>query len=108
MNTTKYELELIKLQQREFQSLVAESSGEELGQCAKLLAMYIAVYKKQFGDIPVEDLLKISDSVSMDQDLSGIIQDGIEEAASMLQMVRDEKRQKTNSFYYNPTFSSIN
>ncbi len=108
MTVTKIELDQIKQQQLEFQDLVADCNRNELGQCAKLLAMYVAVYKQQYGDIPVESLLQISATVAVDQDISKIIQDGIEEASTMLRMVRDEQRQEQDSFYYSLASNTIN
>jgi len=108
MSTAKSELDMIKEQQIEFQSLVQQCDRSELGQCAKLLAMYIAVYKQQFGDIPVESLLTMSETVTVDYELSQIIQNGIEEASSMLRMVLEEKQQVNGSFFYNASSAAIN
>ena len=94
MSVTKTELDLIKQQQIEFQDLEQDSNRNELGQCTKLLAMYIAIYKQRYGDIPVETYMQISEELAVNQELSQIIQDGIEEASTMLRLVRNDQRQE--------------
>ena len=108
MSTGKIELDQIKKQQLEFQDLVDECNRNELGQSAKLLAMYIAVYKQEFGELPIENLLNMSESLLVGQELSQIIQDGIEEASSMLRMVHNEQQRPKATFYYKPSCSTIN
>ncbi len=107
MSVTKNELDLIKQQQIEFQDLVQDSNRSELGQCTKLLAMYIAIYKQRYGDIAIESYMQISEDSSVNQELSQIIQDGIEEASTMLRMVRNDQRQEQNLYYY-PASNTIN
>ena len=108
MSTGKIELDQIKKQQLEFQDLVEECNRNELGQCAKLLAMYIAVYKQEYGELPIENLLNMSETLLVGQELSQIIQDGIEEASSMLRMVHNEQQMPKATFYYKPSCSTIN
>ena len=55
-----------------------------MGQLAKFLAMYIAVYKQQHGELPIDSLLQVTESALANQELSQIIQSGIEEATTML------------------------
>ncbi len=108
MSITKNELELIKRQQLDFEGLVQDCNREELGQCAKLLAMHIAVYKQQYGEIPVKNLAQIAETVSVNQEISQVIQNGIEEASDMLRMVRNEQRRDKSSFYCTQNSNSIN
>ena len=108
MHLTDRELDIIRRQQEDFQELVQECNHEELGQCAKLLAMYVAVYKQQFGELPMDNLMEDSESALANQEISTIVQNGIEEASTMLQMVRNEERQQNHSFYYYPSEQSIN
>jgi len=108
MSTGKIELDQIRKQQLEFQDLVEECNQNELGQCAKLLAMYIAVYKQEYGELPIENLVNMSETLLVDQELSQIIQNGIEEASSMLRMVHNEQRRPKTCFYYNPSYGTIN
>ncbi len=108
MSVSKNELESIKQQHVDFHDLVQECNHVELGQCAKLLAMYVAIYKQRYGELPLENLSHMVDTPAVNQELSQIIQEGIEEASTMLRMVRDEQRQQQRSFYYYPAEYSIN
>ena len=107
MSVSKNELDAIKQQQIDFQYLVEECNRDELGQCAKLLAMYVAIYRQRYGDLPVENLSQISQASAVNEELSQIIQDGVEEASKMLRLVRDEHRQQQRSFYYYPAQNTI-
>ncbi|MFT7461072.1 MAG: hypothetical protein ACI909_003764, partial [Planctomycetota bacterium] len=100
--------ELIKQQQIEFKDLVQECNRDELGQCAKLLAMYVAIYKQRYGDLPLDKLTDFSESSEVNKEMSKIIQDGIEEASEMLRLVRDDQRQQQRSSYYYPAENTIN
>ncbi len=108
MSDSKNELDDIKQQHIDFQDLVLACNHDELGQCAKLLAMYVAIYKQRYGELPLENLSDLADTPAVNHELSQIIQDAIEEASTMLRLVRDEQRQQQGSFYYSPTESSIN
>jgi len=73
--------------------------------------MYVAVYKQQHGELPIDNLLQVSESGLASQEISQIIQNGIEEASTMLQMVRNEQteqREQSHSFYYYPSEHTIN
>lgn len=108
MSVSKTELDSIKQQHIDFHDLVLECNHGELGQCAKLLAMYVAIYKQRYGELPLENLSQISDTPAVDRELSQIIQHAIEEASTMLRLVRDEQRQQQETFYYHPSENSIN
>jgi hypothetical protein len=62
MGVTKNELDIIRQQQIDFKDLAEECNHDELGQCAKLLAMYVSIYKKRFGDLPTEKIAEFSKS----------------------------------------------
>lgn len=108
MSVSKNELKSIKQQHIDFHDLVQECNRDELGQCAKLLAMYVAIYKQRYGELPLDKLSHMADTPAVDKELSQIIQEGIVEASTMLRMVRDEQRQQQKSFYYYPAEYSIN
>lgn len=108
MSVTKLELDKIKQQQEEFIDLVQESNRDELGQCAKLLAMYLTVYKQRYGDIPLEEYIQSDAGTAFEGDLSQLIQEGVKEATTMLNLVRDEKRENEQQLHYYPTSTTIN
>lgn len=86
-NISKQKLLDLKQQENEFLKLVDLSSREELAQCAKFLAMYIALYRQKFGDIPDAGYEKLVTSTKLDNELVNIVQDGISEATEMLKLV---------------------
>ncbi len=49
--------------------------------------MYVAIYKKQFGELPSECYEKILLSHEVDQETVDIFNDGMHEAISILDMV---------------------
>ncbi len=108
MSVSKHELEDIKQQHADFHELVQESNHDELGQCTKLLAMYVAIYKQRYGELPLDKLSHMADDPSVNRELSQIIREGVEEASTMLRMVRDEQRLQQRSFYYYPAENIIN
>lgn len=81
--------DLVKLKQREqeFLSLVENSSREDLAKCAKFLAMYLVLYRQQFGEIPAEGYIKLTESPGTDRESLEIVEHGIDEASEMLKMV---------------------
>lgn len=108
MSITEQELEHIKQQHQEFEGLVQGCSHDELGQCAKLLAMYVTIYKQKYGDLPLDKLSNVTDSAIINKELSAIIREALEEASTMLELVCDEQRQQQKSFNYYPVVNSIN
>ena len=71
----------------ELESLVNISDKNDLAQCVRLLSMYLAVYKKDFGDIPSAtfDKLLVEDEVGVDGAI--VFENGISEAIAMLNLV---------------------
>lgn len=108
MDLTEADLEIIKQQHLDFQELVHTCNHEELGQCAKLLAMYVAIYKQRYGELPLEKLTRITDTPAVNRELSMIIREAIDEATTMLELVRDEQRQQQKNFHYYPAENTIN
>lgn len=86
--------ELLRLKQREteFSHLVECSSREDLARCAKFLAMYIALYRQKFGDIPAAGYDRLMQTTELDPELLSLIDGGISEAAEMLKLVLMQKK----------------
>jgi len=42
----------LKQLEKQFFTLVENSTRDELAQCAKYLAMYLVLYRQKFGEIP--------------------------------------------------------
>ena len=88
---SKQQLINLKQQENEFLKLVDSSRREDLAQCTKFLAMYIALYRQKFGEIPEAGYEKLMTSTSLDNELLTIVEGGIIEATEMLKMVLMQK-----------------
>ncbi len=80
----------IKSTEADLQSLVAMSDKDELAQSLRLLAMYIALYKENYGELPTQSFEKfLNDDV--DSDSAKIFENGLLEAITMLNMVLETR-----------------
>jgi hypothetical protein len=84
---------LTRLKQREYEFtlMVENCSREDLAKCAKFLAMYIALYRRKFGEIPNSGYNKLITTPELDQELIEILDDGMYEAAEMLKLILSQK-----------------
>lgn len=87
MKDTQPDLAAISSRECELQSLVHVCGKAELAQSVRLLSMYVALYKKSFGELPPASFSKILTSDQVDADMARIFENGIREAISILTMV---------------------
>jgi hypothetical protein len=87
MDNTEFSLVDIKDKEIELQSLVNVCGKPELVHTIRLLSMYIALYKKAFGELPAASFEKILASDNVDADTARIFENGILEAITILDMV---------------------
>ena len=87
MKELALELSQVKAKELELQTLVETIGKPGLTQCVRLLSMYVAIYKKQFGELPSECYEKILLSHEVDKETIDIFNDGMHEAISILDMV---------------------
>jgi hypothetical protein len=92
----KQDLLQLKLREHEFLNLVETCSRDELAKCAKFLAMYVALYRQEFGDIPAAGYQKLLHTVTLDVEMLKIVADGMSEAAEMLKTVLLHTRGTSN------------
>ena len=81
------ELELIQTKEVELQMLIKTSGKSELAQCIRMLSMYIAIYKKRFGELPPDSYEKLLSSEEVDVDTARIFDNGMLESIAILGMV---------------------
>ncbi len=93
MNDNNFDLADIKEREMELKSLIEISDKDELAQCVRLLAMYIAIYKKCFGELPTFSYEKILSSKFIDKDTAKIFENGMLEAITILDMVMRSRAQ---------------
>lgn len=87
MEIDQNDILILKQRELEFTGLVGNSSHSELAKCTKFLAMYLALYRQQFGDIPAADFSHLLQRPTLDRELLQIIGEGMQEASAMLKMI---------------------
>ena len=87
MEIESQDIQLLKQQEHEFLHLVENCSHSDLARTTKFLAMYLALYRQQFGEIPASDYSKLLQAPVLDKELLQIITEGMQEASAMLKMV---------------------
>lgn len=70
--------------------LIAELSKAQLAECARMLALHVADYRRRFGEIPHVDLLGLADVVQIGDEQAALLRDGMEVLVGYLGKVRDE------------------
>jgi len=96
MGIERQDLQQLKQQEHLFLTLVENCSRSELAASAKFLAMYIALYRQQFGEIPATDFLKIVQEPALDEKLLQLVSVGMQEASAMIKMVMLQGRHAVN------------
>ena len=99
--------ENLKMSHKVFTSLVQDSGREELARCIRLLSMYLAMYKRHFGEISMSDYLELSGSPLVNQELAGLVKHGLAEATAMLALVIQEKDEHPAVPLYAPSPTDV-
>jgi hypothetical protein len=99
MNNSDLDLDLseMKVTEHKLQSLVDISGKGELAQCLRLLSIYIALYKKSYGELPPSSFDKIMTSELIDTETARIFENGMLEAISILKMVLRSKTELSST-----------
>ena len=74
--------------------LVEVAEKEDIAECARLLAMNVAHYKKRYGELPLEDHLAMVTSDEISDQQAELVIDGMETLAGTLRSVIDGSDQK--------------
>ena len=101
------ELDLVEMKSTEYelQVLVNESSKAELAQCMRMLSMYVALYKKSFGELPPSCFEKILSSEILDAETAKVFENGMTEAITILSMVMHAHAQHDHQKYAGVTIN---
>ena len=94
MNNIEISLSVIKTKERELESLSEMIDKEGLTQCIRLLSTYIALYKKDFGELSAESYEAILDSTGLETEMINVFENGIHEAVTMLGMIVNMRKQQ--------------
>jgi len=76
---------------RQFERLLQISSSDDLARCARLLGLYLAIYKHEFGEIPsttIEGFLDTEARDDMDPLITEIFNTGLREVSSLLSLIQ--------------------
>ncbi len=67
--------------------MIAESTKEDLAECARLLALNVAHYKAKYGELPLEEHQAMLEANDIDEDLAKLLASGVLEMVSVLALV---------------------
>ena len=67
--------------------MIAESTKEDLAECARLLALNVAHYKAKYGELPLEEHQAMLEADDIDEDLAKLLASGVLEMVSILALV---------------------
>ena len=67
--------------------MIAESTKEELAECARLLALNVAHYKAKYGELPLEEHQAMLEADDIDEDLAKLLASGMLEMTMTLATV---------------------
>ncbi len=67
--------------------LIAESTKENLAECARLLALNVAHYKAKYGELPLEEHQTMLEADDIDEEMAKLLASGVLEMAAVLALV---------------------
>lgn len=97
MNNLESSLSGLEIKEQELETLSEMVDKEGLVQCIRLLSTYVALYKKDFGELPTESYESILDSTGFEADMIDVFENGIHEAVTMLNLIIHIRKQKNGS-----------
>jgi len=94
MNSMMNSLSELQIKERQLKTLSEMIDKEGLAQCIRLLSTYIALYKKDFGELSTESYESILFSTGFDAESISVYENGIHEAITMLSMIVNARKQQ--------------
>ena len=85
-------LSALVIKERELEALAEMIEKEGLTQCIRLLSTYIALYKRDFGELSAESYEAILESTGVEPELVNVFENGINEAVTMLAMIVNTRK----------------
>jgi len=92
MKNIEKSLSAITMKERELDTLSEMIDKEGLTQCIRLLSTYIALYKKDFGELSAESYEAILESTDVEPEMVNVFENGINEAVTMLAMIVNTRK----------------
>ena len=75
--------------------MLYEASKDALADAARMLAIQVAQYQRQFGVLPLEDAVELIEAETLGEDQAGWMADGLENLAMAIASVKDEDNPPT-------------
>ena len=99
-------MEKFKEYYKTLEQMIAESSKEDLAECARLLALNVAHYKSKYGELPLEEHQAMLETQEIDEDLAKLLASGMLEITMTLATVtgRLEEYERHRSPATNPIY----
>lgn len=94
MKNIENSLSALKTKEQELETLSEMIDKEGLTQCIRLLSTYLALYKKDFGELSAESYEAIIESTVVEPDMVNVFENGINEAVTMMCMIVDMRKQQ--------------
>ncbi len=82
---------------RRLDEMIAQSSKEDLAECARLLALNVADYTRRYGELPLAEHQAMLETGQIDEGLAKLLASGMLEMISVLALVtgRSEETEGT-------------
>ncbi|HLQ26868.1 MAG TPA: hypothetical protein VK138_13445 [Acidiferrobacterales bacterium] len=84
----------LRLQAQLLDQYIAESTKEELTECARLLALNVAHYHQRYGELPLEQQLNAAVIPSIDEKMARLMVLGIQEMIKALTIIKNRDDHK--------------
>ena len=97
MTNFEHSLSELKIKEEELETLSEMIDKDGLTQCIRLLSTYIALYKKDFGELSAESYETILDSTGVEAEMVNVFENGLNEAVSMLSMIVSMRKTQDNN-----------
>ena len=97
MSNVENSISELRIKEQELETLSEMIDKKGLTQCIRLLSTYIALYKKDFGELTAESFESILDSTGIEADMVSIFENGMHEAIAMLSMIVNVRKQLDKS-----------
>ncbi len=80
-------LEEFKDYYKRLDEMIAESTKENLAECARLLALNVAHYRAKYGELPMEEHQAMLEADDIDEEMAKLLTSGVLEMAVVLSLV---------------------
>ncbi len=80
-------MEKFKEYYHNLEQMIAQASKEDLAECARLLALNVAHYKREYGELPLQEHQAMLEADDIDENLAKLVASGMLEMTMTLAVV---------------------